>query len=122
MPTIHEYWQKIKTSADRGVGEWGLAALLFISGLGAFGLGRLSALEDVRPPVSMITAPAAAAVRTIPLGGQFVASSRGKTYYFPWCSGALSIRSDSQIWFANEAEAQRAGYKPSKSCKGLGSG
>lgn len=121
---IHDYWLEIKARADTGVGEWGLVALLCVIGLGSFGLGRLSVFEDARPPVSITQAAVAASDAApgegMPLGGQFVASSAGKVYYYPWCSGALAIKPESQVWFSSEAAAQHAGYRPAKSCKGLG--
>ena len=119
MGRIQEYWLEIKGLADAGVGQWGLVALLAILGLGSFGLGRLSALEDVRPPVSVGFAPPAKNESGLVLGGQYVGSRSGHTYYFPWCSGAQSLKSANQIWFSSEREAQKAGFKAGKGCRGL---
>ena len=118
MQSIQDSWQKIKAYADAGVGEWGLIVLLCVAGIGSFGLGRLSALEDVRPPISISVAPSGARPEGMALGGQFVASISGRTYYFPWCSGAQTLKSSNEIWFRSEAEAQAAGYTPAKNCKG----
>ena len=49
----------------------------------------------------------------------FIASRRGKTYYYPWCSGGMNISEANRIWFLSQAVAQDAGYVPSKSCKDL---
>lgn len=49
----------------------------------------------------------------------FIASQRGKAYYYPWCSGAANISEGNKIWFANQIDAQNAGYVPAKSCKDL---
>lgn len=49
----------------------------------------------------------------------FVASRRGKTYYYPWCSGAVSIPEANKIWFQSTTAAAIAGYTPAKSCKDL---
>lgn len=44
--------------------------------------------------------------------GQFVASKSGKNYYWPWDSTVQRIKPENLIWFATEAQAQAAGYKP----------
>ncbi len=49
----------------------------------------------------------------------FIASKTGKTYGFPWCSGQERIKESNVLIFMNEKEAQKAGYLPSKNCKGL---
>ena len=115
-------WQKIKGVLDVGVGEWGIAALVFLVGSAAFGLGRLSSLEDVRPVVSIERAETVKAPRQgMYAGGLVVASRTGSAYYYPWCGGADKILSKNQVWFQSEDAAKRAGYRPAKNCKGLGS-
>ncbi len=49
----------------------------------------------------------------------FVAARTGKSYYYPWCTGAKRIAEKNKVWFATQAEAEKAGYTASKSCKGL---
>jgi hypothetical protein len=116
---IAESWQGIKARLDLGLSEWGLVALVCLVGVASFGLGRLSALEDVRPPVSLEQAPTTASPQALSVGGLIVASKTGSVYYFPWCSGALKMTEQNKRWFADEASALAAGYTPSKSCKGL---
>jgi hypothetical protein len=96
-----------------------MPALFMLVALASFGLGRLSALEDARPAVSIGSAPIATSPRAIALGGQFVASRTGTVYYYPWCSGAEHIDPQRQVWFVSEKAAQAAGYRPAKNCKGL---
>ena len=122
MKTITEYWLKIKSLADAGVGEWGLFAVVLLVAFASFGLGRYSALEEVEPPVALTHAPQEASPRALYIGGLLVASKSGSVYYYPWCSGAQKILPANQRWFADEAAAQQAGYTPSKGCKGLGGG
>ncbi len=119
MHTIQETWQKIKPLLDAGIGDYGLFAVVFLIGIGSFGLGRLSALEEVRPPVALTQAPQEASPRGLYIGGLLVASRTGSVYYYPWCSGAQKILPQNQRWFESEAAAQKAGYAPSKACKGL---
>jgi hypothetical protein len=104
---------------DATIAQFGLLLLVFLVGIGSFGLGRLSALEDVKPPLAIIQAPEAANIPALPPGGFVVASKTGSVYYLPWCSGAEKIAQENQRWFESEAAAQKAGYAPSKSCKGL---
>jgi len=119
MQTIPEWRQKIKAFLDEAVAAWGVVALVFLVALCAFGLGRLSALEDVRAPVALDEAPSAKGPAALSMGALLVASRAGSVYYYPWCSGAQKIQPINQVWFSSEQAAQAAGYTPSKSCKGL---
>ncbi len=123
MNSIQERWGEIKPrlnwALERGLGEWGMPALFVLVALTSFGLGRLSALEDARPAVSIGEAPVSAQPRAMALGAQFVASRTGTVYYYPWCSGAEQIAPDKQVWFVSEKAAQAAGFRPAKNCKGL---
>lgn len=123
MENIHEWAQKIKQTAknvgEEGVAEWGLVAMVFLVALGSFGLGRLSALEDARPPVSILQAPTETNQRAMAPGGLFVAARSGSVYYYPWCTGASKINPANKVWFESEAAAKKAGYAPAKNCKGL---
>jgi hypothetical protein len=116
---FRDFTNKIKNWADLTVGEWGMILLVFLIGFASFGLGRLSVLESVRPPVSITNAPTIAEPRGMSIGGLIVASKSGSAYYFPWCAGAAKIALQNQIWFANEEKARQAGYAPAKNCKGL---
>lgn len=119
MESIANWRLKIKNLALDAVGEWGLVAIVLLVGLGSFALGRLSALEEVRPPVAIKEAVALAGPQGIAPGGAFVASRTGTVYYYPWCSGASKIAAQNQVWFSSEQVARAAGYAPAKGCKGL---
>ena len=116
---IAELQGQIKGRLDRYLGDYGLFGLIFALVLLSFGLGRLSALEEVKPPISIIHAAKMDAPEGMYLGGQFVAARGGTVYYYPWCGGAEKIAPGSQVWFATEAAAQKAGFRPAKNCKGL---
>ena|SRR3989344_1002181 len=117
---IPEIRQQIKNTLADGVGEWGLIAIVLLVGLASFGLGRLSALEEAKPAVSVSEVSLDAEPRDMSAGGLLVASRKGSAYHYPWCSGATSIAAGNKVWFESEAAAQRAGYTPAKNCKGLG--
>ncbi len=119
MGNIQEIWQKIKNATEDVVGEWGLLAIIILVGLSSFGLGRLSAIQDTKPAVSITQAQAASAAHVMTVGGLVVASRTGSTYHFPWCAGAQSIKEANKVWFKNEEAARKAGYAPAKNCKGL---
>ncbi|OGG53905.1 hypothetical protein A2851_03305 [Candidatus Kaiserbacteria bacterium RIFCSPHIGHO2_01_FULL_53_29] len=120
MRSIQEMRQEIKNWVADAVGEWGLIIIVFLVALGSFGLGRLSALEDARPPVSIEQVPSEQKPQGMYMGGLFVASRTGSVYYYPWCTGAQKILPTNQAWFPSEGAAQKAGYRPAKNCKGLG--
>lgn len=113
---------QIKYRLDKGLGEWGLIAVVLLLGVVSFGLGRFSAIEDVAPLIAVSEAPQTADPQALAPGDLYVASRTGSVYYYPWCSGGEKIAPGNQVWFASETAAQKAGYAPSKSCKGLGSG
>ncbi len=117
--TIQAFGLRCKAMLEEGIGHWGLILLVFLAVFGAFGLGRLSALEDAQEPISINTAPVATNALALAPGGYVVASRTGSVYYLPWCAGAQKIVQGNQVWFSSEASAQKAGYAPSKSCKGL---
>ena len=119
MRILQELVPKIKPFFEEVVGEWGMILIVLLIGFGSFGLGRLSMLERVRPPVSITNAPTTAEPRGMNLGGLIVASRTGSAYYFPWCSGVDKILLQNRIWFASEEKARSAGYLPAKNCKGL---
>ena len=116
---IHEFIILCKRHLDAGIGEWGLVIIIFLLAIGSFGLGRLSALVDAKPPISLSQGEFDAAPGNLIQGGQFVASRTGSVYYFPWCSGVSKITPQNQRWFLDEKSAQAAGYKPAKNCQGL---
>lgn len=120
MQSIQDMWLEIKGLGDDLIGEWGLIAVVFLVALASFGLGRLSALKDGRPPVFIGQAPSQAAAPALASGGLFVASRSGTAYYYPWCTGTTKILPRNQVWFQSEEAARKAGYAPAKNCKGLG--
>ena len=116
---IQEMGLEIKNVAADAIDEWGLITIVFLVALASFGLGRLSALEDARPPVSIVQTPSAAKPATLFMGGLILASRTGNAYYYPWCAGAGKIAPSNQVWFPSEDAARAAGYAPAKNCKGL---
>ncbi len=117
--TIQDFFLRCKAALEDALGDWGLITLVFLTAWCAFCLGRLSALEDAKPPLSVEQAPVAAEVVALSPGGYVVASRTGSVYYLPWCPGAQKMAPEKQVWFSSEAAAQKAGYSASKSCKGL---
>lgn len=78
-------WLRIKGTAEEVLSEWGSMAIVVLLGLASFGLGRLSALEGAKPPVSVREAPVSNA-RVMTIGGEVVASRSGSAYHYPWCA------------------------------------
>lgn len=113
-----------------------MPAVVVLVGLSAFGLGRLSASTGsrgltIRLPDGTVqsavayqatgkSAPAPAAVKTVPASqGKLVASKSGTKYYLPTCSGVSKIKEENKVWFATVGEAQAAGYTAAANCPGL---
>lgn len=118
--SLNYFIEKIKGSESE------ICRVLIILSIGflAFGLGRLSKLEESKPPITIIDSspvdiqPTVEADSTASLGN-FVASKSGSSYYFPWCQGVKKIKEANKIWFKTKAEALAAGYSPAGNCKGL---
>lgn len=121
MSSIRDIALKVKWGAEALIGEWGLILVMFLLAFSSFGFGRLSAVEAAKPAVSVAVAPQKTEMRGMSVGGLVVASRNGSVYHFPWCGGAAQIKRENQVWFTDEEAAEKAGYAPSKACKGLGS-
>lgn len=126
----HFSWSEIDT-------KYYTALIILLVGLGAFGLGRLSAGSAVREPItiekteesrvvsSSNSASVAQAVKTQlsstggASAGSIVASKTGTKYYYPWCGGVNNIADKNKVWFNSVDEARANGYTPASNCKGL---
>lgn len=134
MNIIEKFIEKVKGLTVTGKGEfvksekplfWAIVIILTASL--SFGFGRLSKIEEVREPIKIEKAMVAdnmAAIGTVSeeQGNEapekpIVASKRGKKYHYIWCSGAKTIKEENKIFFATEAEAERAGYALAANCR-----
>lgn len=107
------------------------AIVIVLVAFAGFGLGRLSALEGKKSPILIERNQFLSPSSDIPSLGTpttksknlpekfFVAAKSGTRYYFPWCGGVSRIKEENKIWFASEAEAQKAGFAPAANCAGL---
>ena len=120
------------------------ALVIILSGTGGFLLGYLAG-KDEGPSVqgahidmsNLLAAPEVSVGKTtdfvekttelpsqvpvipVPPGGMYVASKNGEAYYLPWCGGVKRIKEENRVWFASKIEAESAGYRPAKNCKGI---
>jgi hypothetical protein len=115
--SIQEGWGRIKSFLRAREGMFP-ATIVLLVGLASFGLGRLSALQEAKKPIFIATYSASSST-PIALGGEVVASRSGKSYHFPWCPGAETIKESNRIWFKDESEAKKRGYTPAGNCTGL---
>lgn len=133
--------KKVKTLFKENQKDLFLAVLVFLIGLGSFGLGRLSVLWPEKEPIIIdqgdeVDKSAFGLGETVvpnnftkrsdsppsPISsfrGNFVASRNGSSYHSPDCPGAKQIKEENKVWFASADEARRAGYKPAGNCPGL---
>ncbi|MBF05342.1 hypothetical protein CL644_01395 [bacterium] len=125
MFAMTNWWQsilertlQIKGQIDNVPQDILVVGIVFLVGMSAFGLGRLSNYENVQPAVRLFEAEIYKS-EPMMLGGLYVASKKGSKYHFPWCSGARSMNEVNKIWFSSSEEAQAAGYAPAENCKGL---
>jgi hypothetical protein len=102
-----------------------------------FGLGRLSALEINKSPVSVVKrASGGDILSTETMAGQqktldsvdvpvntesseVIAAKTGTKYYLPWCGALKRIKPENRVVFATVALARQAGYTPAANCKGV---
>lgn len=119
MKSIPEVWGEIKGQTDTWLSDWGAFVVVILACMAAFGLGRLSGLQEVKSGVSITQAPLAGQMQPIATGGMLVGSISGDTYHYPWCAGAAKITKPNLRWFASAAAASAEGYRPAKNCTGL---
>ncbi len=127
--SIKDNLLKIKPHINKNL-IWALI-LIFVA-ISSFGLGRLSSERNQRTPIilgsfkienpqvidakisNILVAPASIKVEEI-----IVASKNGKSYYLTSCASAKKISAENKITFASRELAEKAGYKPAQTCKGL---
>jgi hypothetical protein len=134
-------FQKIKQWMSSHNNDILVAALIFLTGLGSFGLGRLSVVWQDKESIQfsavnqagIILSNSESAMREVAVqqtgatqksvlpiaDGAFVASKSGAAYHYPWCSGASRIKEENKVWFDTTDEARAKGYRPAKNCPGL---
>ena len=140
---ISEKLIKVKEWGSEHAQELYIGAVILLVGIGSFGLGRLSIIWPQKEPIeitswgnpleegskaseaagnaqnSPTTPLKQAAVVNAITEGKYVASRRGTSYHYPWCSGAKQIKEENKIYFNTKEEAEKAGYRPAGNCKGL---
>lgn len=118
-------------------GKFSYVSKLFIPGLiilvnlGLFGGWKLHTLEAARTPLTIDTSNVVLRSTNIPAEdqktvpslerttGKYVGSRGGRSYYLLTCSGAKRISEKNKIFFDTKEEAEKFGYKPAKTCKGI---
>mgnify|MGYP001558748553 CR=1 FL=1 len=125
-------------------GKYFIPVIIVLIAIIAFSLGRISGLQNKRPPVRIISensgevkgasidgtfqtnsvsasanqsGQAQSSSETI--AGAVVASKNGTKYHYPWCAGAKQISEKNLITFDSIESARTAGYTPASNCKGL---
>lgn len=118
MAILKDLAEKIKCYVE----EYFFVAIIILVGFLCFGLGRLSKIEEMRPPIE-IEKEAALVVEASSSGAgaetYFIASKNGTKYYFPWCSGAQKISPANLVKFATREDAEKAGLTKASNCAGL---
>jgi len=124
--------EKIKAFVASDKGKDILTVLIVVLvGLGSFELGRLSKesdssgikIEYPNQEANVLGADTNQVVtKSNQLGGSqvgkaYFASSRGQKYYSIGCSGGKTIKQENRIYFTTAAEAERAGYELSSTCR-----
>ncbi|MDP3772136.1 MAG: hypothetical protein Q8Q94_02020 [bacterium] len=143
---IAKGYRKVKEVFEEHRSDFFIAAIIFLTALASFGLGRLSVIWPRSDPLTISDLPSRdssspaiqAAVDIPPLKnnpdntttvrgvaqsvageGRYVASKSGTRYHFSWCPSALKIKKENKLIFATAAEARAKGYTPAANCPGL---
>ena len=114
---ISDYTKRVKSWIRENKSDLFTTILIFLIGMGSFGLGRLSILWHEKAPMEIVeqgspdisyglnasssnqTELSTAFVRT-PAGdvrGRYVASKSSSFYHYPWCPGAAKIKEGNKI-------------------------
>lgn len=137
---ITEHFKNVKNWCQDNKSDLFTAAVIFLSVLASFGLGRLSLIWPQKTPIQFKNTPPAQTVQAeettggggestaknqiqaaniLNFQGKFVASKSGMSYHYPWCPGAQKIKEENKVWFQTKEEAENRGYKPAGNCQGL---
>ncbi len=114
--------------------------IIILVGTISFGLGKLSAYEKNKTPISILktkeymlsTVLEATDITYITQTDKYgavptdnvskslvVASRTGTKYYYPWCTGVSRIKEENKVWFNSIEEAKAVGLTPATGCVGL---
>jgi len=141
--SIKDFNQKIKLnffdikdrlySSEKGLkikADIFIVFVIILVGLASFGLGKLSAFEKKKVPISISETSEKVylsqnnesqtqSLRSEENKGVVVASRSGTKYYYPWCSGVARIKEENKVWFNSIEEAKSKGLSPASGCLGL---
>lgn len=121
MATIRDIGLKIKLFWGRVRENIELVFIVVLVALLSFALGRLSVLYTEKGEFKIMYPDGQSASvlqGAVGVGGGYVGSRTGGTYFFPWCPLARSIKSENKVYFGSRTEAEQAGYRPGN-CNGL---
>lgn len=114
-----------------------IALIIVLVGTASFGLGKLSAFEKQKVPISVLqTRDAMYATVVGPVidssdtldnstnitvvqnaeKGIVLASKSGTKYYYPNCSGVSRIKEENKVWYSTIKEAEDAGLTLAANC------
>ncbi len=94
-----------------------LAAVIILTALLSFGIGRLSVVSD-REAIKIEYEDLDKAQSTnIQAANAVIGSRNGSKYHFLHCPGAKQIKEANKITFNSPDEAERAGYTKASNCK-----
>lgn len=103
-----------------------IVLMIILVGTASFGLGKLSAYEKNKTPISIIktretlyASVLESQTNNINVSGEVVASKSGTKYYYPWCTGVARIKEENKVWFNTIEEARATGLTPASNCTGL---
>lgn len=128
---LSDFIKKVKGFISLHASDLFVTGVIFLIGIGSFGLGRLSVVLPKKEPLRIQepqegNSPLSESnIRQSTTGiipnskGTLVGSKSGTAYHFPWCPGALKIKEENKIWFADKKEAEAKGYHPAGNCPGL---
>lgn len=118
---------------DLVLGKYFLPIAIVLLSISTFALGRISGLQERKPPLRIVAEQKPSTDLTSGSGGEVkgvsvevstasgvvVASKNGSKYHYPWCAGAKQISDKNKITFNSIEEARAAGFTPASNCKGL---
>lgn len=118
---------KVKEFIGSNKKELFISASFILMAFIAFGLGRMSALEEQKYPIwfeevgeeKITTAKSQIVNNETQIEKVLVGSKNSDIYYYTWCSGVKRIKQENKIYFSSKQEAEKLGYKPASNCEGL---
>lgn len=96
--------------------EYFIIAILILVSVASFGLGRMSALENIQSEEVEFIIPKLSEIDTSSKGLNYFASINGTRYYPRGCKAGNRIKVENRMYFKTVSDAEKTGFSRAANC------